>query len=228
MGSAARDIGGVAALLGAAYAVAYRQGRTYGATCAELQRPLPGDDLVPEPNVSATHAVTIPAPPAGVWPLLVQVGWGRGGWYTPRWVDLLLFPANGGSADRVLAHLQDLRVGDLVPDGPPETECGFVVVDLRPAERLVLHSTSHLPISWRHRGIAGVDWTWVFTLEPVGENATRLGFRWRARTTPWWLTVAAHVFIVPADYLMSHGMLRGIRTRVVSGAHDRLSDNSVR
>lgn len=39
-------------------------------------------------------------------------------------------------------------------------------------------------------------------------------FRWRARTAPWWLTVAAHLVIVPADFIMSRGMLRGLRDGV--------------
>ena len=37
------------------------------------------------------HAITIDAPPEDVWPWMVQMGWGRGGWYTARWVDRLLF-----------------------------------------------------------------------------------------------------------------------------------------
>jgi hypothetical protein len=36
------------------------------------------------------------------------MGWGRGGWYTARWVDRVLFPENGPSADRIIAELQDL------------------------------------------------------------------------------------------------------------------------
>ena len=51
---------------------------------------------------------------------------GRGGWYTPRWVDRLLFPANGAST-RTLLPGAPLSAGDWVPDGPPETECGFTV-----------------------------------------------------------------------------------------------------
>src|SRR5664280_426216 len=46
-------------------------------------------------------ATTIDAPPDHIWPWLVQMGWGRGQWYTARWVDLLLFPDNGPSADRL-------------------------------------------------------------------------------------------------------------------------------
>ena len=108
-----------------------------------------------------------------------------------------------------MPELQHLEVGDFVPDGPSDTLCGFVVVDKAPQQHLVLRSTSHLPLSWRRRGIAGVDWTWAFVLVPTS-GGTRLLFRWRAHTRPWWLTLGAHAFLLPADYVMSRSMLRGI------------------
>jgi hypothetical protein len=197
-------------------------GRTYGSTHRERVRVMPGDDLVRCPQTVATHAVTIPAGPDQVWPWLAQVGWHRGGWYTARWVDALLFPANAPSADRVLADYQHLEVGDFIPDGPPETECGFVVREVRPGAHLVLSSTSHLPLSWRIRGLAGISWTWSFVLTPVeteSRPSTRLVFRWRARTSPRWLTWGANLFLVPADFVMSRDMLRGLRSRASGTTH---------
>jgi hypothetical protein len=134
-------------------------------------------------------------------------------------VDALLFPDNRPSADRVLTQYQRLEVGDFVPDGPPSSECGFVVHDVRPAEHLVLASTRHLPLTWRQRGLAGVWWTWAFVLTPVDTASgpgTRLLFRWRARTRPWWFTVGAAALVVPADFVMSRDMLRGIRRRAAT------------
>ena len=201
-----------AALVG--FAVAHRLGSTYGATQEERGLALPGDELVARPQTVATHARTIAAPPEKVWPWLVQVGWHRGGWYTPRWVDVLLFPDNYPSASRVREELQDLAVGSFIPDGPPRSECGFVVRELVPNRQLVLHSTTHLPLSWRRRG-RSVTWSWAFVLAPeAGGRETRLLFRWRARTRPWWVTLGTHLFIVPADFLMSRGMLRGLARRV--------------
>jgi hypothetical protein len=189
-------------------------GRTYGATRLERRAPMPGDDIVRHPDVVVTHAATLPAPPSEVWPWLMQVGWGRGGWYTPRWVDRLLFPANGPSARTLLEGYHGLEVGDFVPDGPPETECGFVVAEVDRERHLVLHSTSHLPLTLRRRGLAGVDWTWSFVLSPADEGRrTRLVFRWRGRTTPAWMTAVMQALIVPADAVMSPGMLRGLAAR---------------
>ncbi len=206
-------------LAASAYGVLQWAGRTYGSTYAERHAVMPGDDLVPHPQISITHAVTVPTPASEVWPWLAQMGWGRAGWYTPRWVDALLFPANGPSADRILPHFQHLAVGAVIPDGPPETECLFTVADVEPERCLVLRSTSHLPRSWRERGLAGVDWTWAFTLHPAHRHGgTRLVFRWRACTAPGWLTVVAQLLVVPADAVMSRGMLHGIRDRVVGAA----------
>ena len=205
----------IAVAIAACYLAVHRLGRTYGSTAAERGVALPGDDVVARPQVVATHAATLPATPERIWPWLVQVGWHRGGWYTPRWVDVLLFPDNWPSATEIIAAHQHLEVGDFVPDGAPETECGFVVREIEPGKHMVLESTTHLPLSWRRRGIARLHWTWTFQLHPVGgERATRLVFRWRARTEPWWLTAGTHLLIVPADLVMSRGMLRGLRRRV--------------
>jgi hypothetical protein len=192
--------------------------RTYASTRAERRAHMPGDEIVASPQTVVTRAITIPAPPRDVWPWLVQVGWHRGGWYTARWVDVLLFRQNSPSAARVLDEYQGLRLGDFIPDGPPETRCGFMVRDIETATRLVLQSTTHLPLSWRVQGRARVSWTWTFVLAPVqGGRATRLTFRWRARTSPWWLTAAAQVLVVPADLLMSHDMLHGLSARAAAG-----------
>jgi hypothetical protein len=187
-------------------------GRTYGSSREERGAQLPGDELVAEPVVQTDHAVTIDAPPSAVWPWLVQMGWGRGGWYTARWVDRLLFPANGPSAERIDPHLQQVAVGTFIPDGPPETECGLTVVRLAPERALVLRSNSHLPLSWRER--ARLDWTWAFVLTPLdGGRRTRFHFRSRWATHTWWLTVSGWLGIVPADFVMSRDMLRGVKTR---------------
>jgi hypothetical protein len=140
------------------------------------------------------------------------MGWGRGGWYTARWVDRLLFPANGPSATGVIPELQDLKVGDFVPDGPPETMTGFTVEELIPSRALVLHSTSHLPASWREQQRAVLDWSWVFNLTPIDDgNRTRYLFRSRWTTSPWWLAVGGWLGIVPGDFVMSRDHLHDVK-----------------
>ena len=187
-------------------------GRTYGSTKEERRVRLPGDDIILNAGVQTDHAVTIDAPPSAVWPWVAQMGWGRGGWYTARWVDQLLFPANGPSLDHVVPELQDIDVGTFSPDGPPETECGLHVVAIEPGRALVLRSNSHLPMNWRDR--ATLDWTWTFVMTPrdAGRRC-RYHFRSRWVTSPWWLTLGGWLGIVPADFVMSRDHLRGIKQR---------------
>ncbi|HLM49750.1 MAG TPA: hypothetical protein VK279_04320, partial [Solirubrobacteraceae bacterium] len=67
------------ALAGAAIAAAHRLVARpwmarWGASEADLRRPLPGDELVPDPASESTRAVTIDAPPEAVWPWIAQLG----------------------------------------------------------------------------------------------------------------------------------------------------------
>jgi hypothetical protein len=200
-------------LTAAGYAALQFLGRRAGSTRAERRTALPGDGTVRHPHAVTDHAITIGAPPEAVWPWLTQMGWHRGGYYTPRWVDRLLFPANQPSLD-VLdpGLLRDLAVGDTIPDGPPGT-AWFVVEEAGPPGTLVLHSTTHVPPSWRQKLGAAVDWTWSFHLTRLTGGRTRLQVRMRGRATPWWLAAAYIAAIVPADYIMATGMLRGLRRR---------------
>jgi hypothetical protein len=83
----------------------------WGATDAEVAEAMPGDELVSEPSFNATRAITIGAPPEAVWPWLVQIGYGRAGWYSYDLFD------NGArpSAERILPEYQEPNVGDWVP-----------------------------------------------------------------------------------------------------------------
>ena len=60
-----------------------------GVSDAEAFGSLPGDDIIPHPMVEWTRGVTVRTSAERVWPWLAQMGYGRGGWYTPEWVDLL-------------------------------------------------------------------------------------------------------------------------------------------
>jgi hypothetical protein len=203
----------VVAAAAGAFAAAQWLGRTAGSTRAERRQPLPGDELVDHPTVVTNHATTIPAPPNQVWPWLVQMGWHRGGWYTLRFIDRLLFPGNWPSATELLPQLQQpLQVGDRIPDGAPDT-AWFVVERVDPCRLLVLHSTTHLPADWRARLGASIDWTWAFILADTGNGVTRLRLRVRGTTRPWWLTAIYVAALVPADSVMATSMLAGIRRR---------------
>ena len=196
------------------YAALQRLGRTYGSTAAERRRDLPGDELMARPMAVTTHATTIAAPPERIWPWLLQMGWHRGGWYTAEWVDRLLFPANWPSATTIVPTLQHLDVGDLVPDGPPESGCAFVVTRLESGRHVVLRSTTHLPPGWAERFGAWLDWTWAFVLVRQPDGRSRFLVRSRVRAGPAWVAALYLLVIVPADFVMARQMLRGLRSRV--------------
>jgi hypothetical protein len=123
--------------------------------------------------------------------------------------------------------LRTLEFGDTIPDGPPGT-AEFVVVEVDPPHALVLRSTTHVPPVWRERFGAKIDWTWSFRLTELPGGRSRLQLRVRGRTAPRWLTAAYLATIIPADYVMSGGMLRGIKRRAQAGAVLKSSGRSPR
>jgi hypothetical protein len=207
---------------GGAYTALQVLGRRAGSTAAERRAAVPGDEIVQCPQLRTDHAVTVDAPPDAVWPWLTQMGWHRAGWYTPRWVDRLLFPDNWASLDRLDPALtRDPQVGDSIPDGPPGT-ARYDVVQARPPELLVLRSTTHLPPGWDVRYDARFEWTWCFRLTHVGGGRTRLHLRVRGRGAPWWFIALYVAALVPADYVMATGMLRGLKSRAENAPGRRL------
>ncbi len=179
----------IAAVGWAAFYGARRWWATWGADPAEKARALPGDDLVPVAMASDTRGITIEAPPSAVWPWLVQMGYGRAGWYSYDRLDM-----RGRSADEIHAEWQQLAVGDLLPT---DSGGGFVVRVLDPERALVVFIDSDLVAEQRGTagtGIAASDApglaasgrfmgsampprfaaSWSFVLEPLGPDRTRL------------------------------------------------------
>jgi hypothetical protein len=84
----------------------------WGATDAEVAAAMPGDDVVPGCQVHWTRAISINAPPENVWPWLVQVGFGRAGFYSNDLLDNVAHP----SASEIQHELSDARGRGLDPD----------------------------------------------------------------------------------------------------------------
>jgi hypothetical protein len=206
-------------VLPAAAAVAYaawvrpRQLR-WGVSHDEANTPMPGDDLVPEARYVTTRAVTIDAPPEVVWTWLVQLGQGRGGFYTYDWLERLAGAAIH-NADRIVPELQRLSVGDTIPLSPVG---GPKVALLEEWRALVLADTMDLrtsrsippePPTWW-----AMDWTWCFTLRPASGRATRMLVRTRADFRPRTLLMPASVLLLePMHFVMERGMLLGLKRR---------------
>jgi hypothetical protein len=128
---------------------------------------LPGDEFIPEPIASLTHAITIQCSPQRVWPWLVQMGAGsRAGWYSYDFIDNGRRP----SADRIVPALQTVAVGDLFPAAPGAID-GFHVLAFETARYLVL--------GWRPAPGVTPIMTWAFVLEWRTDTTTRLIVRAR-------------------------------------------------
>ena len=127
-------LGAAVASAGAAigFSRARAEFRSWGVDPAADHRDLPGDDLVPDAEAVDTRCMDIAAAPKDVWPWLVQMGYGRGGWYSWDQLDM-----NMPSADRIVPELQELAVGDFVPTHPGG---GFEVRQLEPEHALVLYA----------------------------------------------------------------------------------------
>jgi hypothetical protein len=120
-----------------------------------------------------------------------------------------------------IPEFQHLAVGDHVPDGPPEAGCEFIVARLEPGHHLVLHSEDHLPPGWKERYGAWIDWTWAFVLDDLGDGRTRFIFRSRGRAGPAWVAAGYLLAVIPADFVMSRQMLRGLKSRAERTCADR-------
>jgi len=207
--SAARTLRRLGLLGAATFGAVHYLGRTWGADEVEQRAVMPGDDIVARPFGITNHAITIDATPAMIWPWIVQMGYHRAGWYTPRWVDRWIWHIENPTVTTVHPELQNVHVGDVIPDGEPGTAF-FRVADLKEDHFLVLHSTTHLPPALRDR--TWVDWTWSFLLTPIDLHHTRLKLRVRATGSPE-LWLAWTLFLVPSDLVMARSMLRGIKRR---------------
>jgi hypothetical protein len=162
--------------------------------------------------MTSTRAITIGAPPDQVWPWLVQLGQGRGGFYS---YDVLenLIRCDIHSADRILPEHQHLVAGDLIRLAPGDTPCYRVAAVARPRFLVLLgadpvtHETPDTPVAEREMGL-----TWAWRLQPLRNGrATRLLARQRY-SYPSKQSVLWHV-IEPIDFAMERRMLHGIRER---------------
>ncbi len=184
---------------GAAYARLVRP-RTdrWGATDEEVDRAMPGDEIVQGADYVATRAVTIFATPEEVWPWIVQMGSGRAGWYAYDGIDNGAVP----SADHIIPEFQRADVGDLVPMSVDDA-VGVYVKSLEPNRSMLW---------WDGKG----DYTWAWGLYPAGTRATRLVTRLRVHTVPWRTGLGKRAYALLAstgDIVMMRKCLRGIKAR---------------
>lgn len=181
---------------------------TWGATPAEVAETLPGDESVPHPAWTYTHAIDIGTTPDLVWPWLIQLGQ-RAGFYSYRGLENLV-GCNITSATGIDPRFQTLEVGDTVvlhPQSPPLTVTlvddgtAFVLLGADPdsADRAL----------------------WSFHLRSLPGGRTRLIERGRYSHAASLKSrlVFGRYFVEPIGFVMSRKMLRTISANAVTAQH---------
>jgi hypothetical protein len=190
--------------------VVYRRWHmSWGATHDEVDASMPGDDLLQSPQFQATRAITIEATPERVWPWLVQVGFGRAGFYSYDMLDNLGRP----SATRLLPNWQHPWPGAIAAPmtRPATVDTAFVFGPIAENEHMVWSKPNS---------------TWAWQLTPLDEHRTRLVTRLRQRylfTPALPLTLGLMELV---DFPMMRKMLLGIKLRAEAGAVPRSEETA--
>jgi hypothetical protein len=211
-------LGFVGGSLAAGAALAFLYGKflrpwhlRWGATDEEITEPLPGDSVKTDADVQVTHAITINAPATDVWKWLVQIGQGRGGFYSYDWIENT-FGLGVKTAEEIVPAFQELKAGDFIRSahkgwlgGRFDDVAGWFVVELVRERSLVLRDEIE-------RG------SWAFVLRPISENETRLMVRVRGKAPQaFGMKIFNYGFFEPAHFIMERKMLLTLKDRAENG-----------
>jgi len=178
------------------YVLLYRPWQLrWGASDAEIQRALPGDEVVTKTSFNATRAVTIHAPAENIYPWIVQMGVTRAGWYSYDLLDNLARK----SAETILPEFQNLHIGDVVPMSP-DGKYGMGVKDFKKDQWLLW---------WDRKG----DTTWVWEIHPEGADQCRLITRVRMKYDWFSFSLPFSLLVEFFDLPMMRKCMLGIKRR---------------
>ncbi|EEU35151.1 uncharacterized protein NECHADRAFT_87302 [Fusarium vanettenii 77-13-4] len=169
------------------------------------QATYPGDDIIPDAEMIYNQTRTISASAADIFPWVVQLGKGRGGWYlTSRWERML--PKSWVASRVINPTFQQLKPGDRVPDYGTKDDY-FDVVSIDPPRSLIYESL------W-----FGTKFTWAILLHET-ESATGVStvvhLRFRGKIAPTGLRRRVIVWLGGIlDHTTTAPMLAGLAERV--------------
>jgi len=177
--------------------------RTWGATEAEVERTLPGDELMERAPSDWTHGATIDAPPEEVWPWIAQIGDDRGGFYSYTFIENLMMGEKVyHNANRILPQFQNPQPGEgLIVDS-------LQVYDVEPGKWL---------LAARISGVEDFDWVWLWHVEPVGTNQTRLLVRSGMRLPAEASNPVMSAVVEVGGFVMERRMIEGLKLRAEGG-----------
>lgn len=200
-------------LLSAIYLLAIRTSALrWGATAEEVARSMPGDDLVSSPSFRATRGITIQGRPEDIWPWLVQIGYGRAGFYGYDLIENLGSGSGIRSADSILPELQHPKAGDVLPIS---AVASLVFDSIHPGSSL----------TWR-ADTTPSDGSFTWALYPVDEHHTRLISRIRFRHHWMDRRLLLDLFTEFADHVAVPRILVGIKGRVEGSPPQPLAEEA--
>jgi proline iminopeptidase len=209
-------IGLVVGAMGAYFLAIRQRMLCWGATEEEAQGPYPGADLVPGGSRSATMAVTIDAPPSSIWPWLVQMGYGRAGWYSWDHLDNLGQP----SAPHLHPEWQNIHIGDFLAPATGPAARSWEVAALEPERFLGLRASYDLRrMRWFDpngpRPLFSTLSLWGFQLRDLPGGRTRLIVSGYWSLLPRWLQPLMSVLMLePSHWIMQTRQFANLKRRV--------------
>ena len=169
---------------------------TWGATAREAARAYPGDELLSNPVIEWTHGVTIEASPEQVWPWLVQIGEGRGGFYSYTFIENAVAGEQlYRNADRIIPEFQSPQPGEVLIGGM------LRVREVNPQQWLLAESSTES------------GWTWLWQIQASDMGHTRLLVRMRIEPSPGEENPIMTWLLDTGGFVMEQRMLWGLKER---------------
>jgi hypothetical protein len=197
----------------------------------EKKKEFPGKHLLKNTMLDLYYEIEIDARPEKIWPWVQQVGYHRGGWYIDTWWDKfeqkyfwpMVVPkeARGTfkpASDVILEEYQNIREGDIIPDGPP----GSAYYEVKRVEEnhlLLLYATTHFKYMapqfvYKTKFAPTGAFCWAFILEEIGGIKSKLISWWRVEAYPIGYFYFMKPLLIVVDGLHQRAILKGIKKRV--------------
>jgi len=166
---------------------------SWGATASEINRKIPGGELISTNRIFSTRAINIHAAREKIWLWIAQTGQNRGGFNSYYWLENL-FGARMVNAERVHPEWQNPQPGDTVYLGKNEP---YILITLaKPNE---------------YYSLSG----WTFYLQTLDSTNTRLIIRYPSMEIKESKLMAIYYYglFEPLHFIMESGMMMGIKQK---------------
>lgn len=164
----------------------------WGATKEECAKSLAGDALINKYAIVSTRAITINAPAKQVWPWIIQIGQGRGGYYTYSWLENL-FATQMVNAERIVPEFQRVKIGDPI----------YFHRKMPPAKIALIEYGKTFVLTGG----------WTFRLEQPDSTTTRFIVRYPFPVKTFGDKLYYYSIFEPAHFLVEAEMMMGIKQR---------------